>query len=162
VNEPKRREGNVGGPRMPALAALPSTQRFDENVVRYIVLRITKRPTPTTGPNNVATTIMTNDLPTITQTPHYALNPPTREAPTQPSSNTRTRDRPVSDRICILYYPISFHTFYSKFGHIPASRLRNGVDWVKNPDAETWPPDEGSKENLRKFKCVIGRCGGRA
>src|SRR5262249_27754298 len=57
--------------------------------VRYIVLRITKRPTPTTGPNNVATTIMTNDLPTITQPRTYALNSPTKDAPTHPSSNSR-------------------------------------------------------------------------
>jgi hypothetical protein len=49
-----------------------------------------KRPTPMAGPNIVATTIMTNDLPTITRKPRTSCNSTDLEDAHTASSHART------------------------------------------------------------------------
>lgn len=44
----------------------------------HMVLRRTKSPTPTAGPNRVATTSIKNDLPSITQQTPHSTHPPAR------------------------------------------------------------------------------------
>jgi hypothetical protein len=123
-NGPAAHRGELAA-NMRALKDLPPKSYRRPAPDGHIVLRITKRPTPTTGPNRVATTIMTNDLPTITQTPHTHCLRRRGNAPTQSLIQHANTDRPIPDRTCILYYANSFHTFYSQFGHILISPLRN-------------------------------------